>query len=243
VSSPNDAAGDADVVSKSRFAELVNVSPARVSQWISEGKVAGDAIVGEGRTAQIRASVACAQLKRTLDISQRFANGATTRLDAAAPLPLPPPAACAPPSAPAADPIEDIFRAEKLEQLRRANRKAAREEAEAAGRLTDSDLVRQQMGRIAAQASTVYEGGIPQIAAVIAASPARTHRDIVHLMRSEFKKLRAEAAKSLRRAVEGMPALVGVELELGDLEDAAAEPPDETVSDADPDSECGAAGA
>ena len=44
-----------EIVSKSEFARLSNVSAARVSQWISEKKIYGEAIVGEGRDAKINA--------------------------------------------------------------------------------------------------------------------------------------------------------------------------------------------
>ena len=87
-----------DIVTKSAFASLIGVSAGRVSQFLSEKKIFGDALVGEGRCARIRVSVACQQLKRNLDISQRFGNGITIRLDQ--PLPV---SEVGPP----ADPIEE----------------------------------------------------------------------------------------------------------------------------------------
>jgi hypothetical protein len=192
-----------DIVTKSAFASLIGVSAGRVSQFLSEKKIFGDALVGEGRCARIRVSVACQQLKRNLDISQRFGNGITTRLDQ--PLPV---SEVGPP----ADPIEEQLKREKLEQLQRLNRKAAREEAEKVGKLTDSDLARQQMGRIAAQVVTIFEGSAAEVANTIAATFNLPPRDVVHLVRGEFRKVRASAAKALRRGVDGVPLIALVEV-------------------------------
>ena len=45
-------------ISKGEFARRRNVTPARVSQWLSEGKISGAAIVGEGRGALIDEEIA-----------------------------------------------------------------------------------------------------------------------------------------------------------------------------------------
>lgn len=71
-------------VSKAAFAEMCNVHPSRVSHWIKDGRINGDAIAGEGRGARIVVAVAQKQLKGRLDPYQMLAtgNGAGTRLDA-----------------------------------------------------------------------------------------------------------------------------------------------------------------
>ncbi len=51
-----------EIVTKSEFAALLGVSAARVSQFISEKKISGAAIVGRGVRARIRVSVAREQL-------------------------------------------------------------------------------------------------------------------------------------------------------------------------------------
>jgi len=221
----NATANDPDVVAKSRFAELANVSAPRVSQWITDGKISGEALVGEGRRARIRVSVACAQLKRSLDISQRFGNGITTKLDH--PLPDPPESAgvaspAPSPNSPAPlEPIEEQLKREKLEQLQRLNRRAAREEAKKNGRLTDADLARQQMGRVAAQIVTIYDGGATEIANAIASAFNLPPRDVVHLLRSEFRKVRAAAAKALRRGIDDVPLIAEIDVgeEAGEVAD------------------------
>src|SRR5262245_66301597 len=63
------------IESKSDFARRTNVTPARVSQWISERKISGAALVGDGRSAEINVREALRQLDLMLDLNQRSANG------------------------------------------------------------------------------------------------------------------------------------------------------------------------
>src|SRR6202044_1433319 len=58
---------------------ICGVSAARVSQWLSDGKLTGEAIVGHGLRARIRVDVARAQLKRRLDVNQRASEEAALR--------------------------------------------------------------------------------------------------------------------------------------------------------------------
>ena len=207
-----------DVVSKSGFATLCNVSPGRVTQWITERKIAGEALVGHGRKAQIRVAVAKAQLRRTLNIDQRHGNGLFTRLD-------PPPSAAGdaavlpfakPESGP--DPIEERIKRERLEGLQRANRKAAEEEAARQGFYVRTDDVRQQMGRIAGQEMAVIEGRLGQIATEFAAQFQIPQRDALHLLRTEFRKIKIQASAELKAAAEALPALIEGELPATDDE-------------------------
>jgi hypothetical protein len=55
------------IVTKSQFADMSNVGRPRVSQWIGEGKISGDAIVGTGRRAMIDVEKARRQLRERLD--------------------------------------------------------------------------------------------------------------------------------------------------------------------------------
>jgi hypothetical protein len=115
-----DAATSAEVVSKGQFAALRNVSPGRVSQWIQEGKIKPDALVGEGRNAKINVAVATRQLRDALDVGQLAGSSVGTRLDL--PLLPPAPASLAAPTrepAPSAlgDPIADAIKQERLDQL------------------------------------------------------------------------------------------------------------------------------
>ncbi|WP_299482050.1 hypothetical protein [uncultured Roseibium sp.] len=73
-------AGENAVVTKGEFAKFINVSPGRVSQYIAEGKIYGDALVGTGRGSKINRPIAQEQLRQALNIGQMFGNGLETRL-------------------------------------------------------------------------------------------------------------------------------------------------------------------
>ncbi|WP_141333537.1 hypothetical protein, partial [Sinorhizobium meliloti] len=135
----------ADIMTKSAFAAHVGVSAGRISQYIAERKIFGDALEGEGRNAKIRASVAVEQLRKTLDPSQRFgANGTATR---SAPAPVASELSFDGPEKPKAtvkptvivDPFIDEVAAEKLKQQKITTARMEREEALELGRymLTD----------------------------------------------------------------------------------------------------------
>jgi hypothetical protein len=67
-----------------------NVSNARVSQWLAEGKIDGEAIVGTGQRAMLDAALALAQLNLRLDTDQRYGvNGLSTNVDTPDELALP----------------------------------------------------------------------------------------------------------------------------------------------------------
>lgn len=212
-----------DVFSKGEFARRRNVSPGRVSQWISEGKISGAALVGEGRSARIRESIAVQQLRGKLEPMQMTGNGLSTRLDAPPPtadvLPLAPAAApsgagsAAPPSAPlAGDTVEDKIKAARLELLERQNREKAREEAVRAGSLTDIEIATKVAGREASRLISLFEGALSNFATAIAAEFKLPQRDVLHQLRGEFRKFRADAAAAARKEAEALPSTVEVEL-------------------------------
>lgn len=206
------------IVSKSDFARLTNVTPGRVTQWISEGKIKDNALDGQGRDAKIRVGPALAQLKRRLNTDQRFGNGSTTRLELApqpgegsAVAPGAPPRAPAPTSA--EDDVADRIQLEKLAQLERTNRIKAREEAEKLSLLTDSTEAKRLMGVIASQMVTVFEGSLAEFASAVAAQWRLPQRDVLHLLRGKFRDVRANAAKTLKDRVEGVAELLEFQVE------------------------------
>ncbi len=219
----NAAHADPDVISKAEFARRREVSPGRVSQWIAAGQISGAAIVGEGRNAKIRESVAVEQLLKRLDPMQMTANGLTTNLkpavvvagavlsfdrppaaDGATPLPTDPP----PPDDRLDNSIEAQIKRGRLEQIERDNRKGQREEALAAGKLTDGTLASQAAAREAARLITDFEGYLSGFATSISAEFKLPQRDVLHLLRGDFRKFRAEAAGRVRATVAALPLLV-----------------------------------
>jgi hypothetical protein len=220
-------AAEPEIVSKSAFARLSNVTPGRVSQWLSEKKIHGDAIIGEGRDAQIHVARARVQLRLHLDIGQRMGNGLSTQLDGPAPIA---PATAAPvandpgptaqvlpfarlvPPEPVRDPIEEQIKRERLETARRTNRKMAQEEAASAGRYVLADDARKEVGKSVAQVLSSTDGWIADVTSKISAKFALPQRDVLHLMRSEFRNFRATLASSLRQQAENLPEMVEDEL-------------------------------
>jgi hypothetical protein len=53
-------------MSKSEFAELICVPPARVSQWLRDGTIGREALQGHGRHARVRVDLALAMLSTRL---------------------------------------------------------------------------------------------------------------------------------------------------------------------------------
>lgn len=202
-----DAAVSGEVVSKGQFAALRNVSPGRVSQWISEGKIKKSALVGEGRNARINVKAAVLQLRGSLDVSQAGGNGLATNLDLQPAAP-----------SPAVDLIAEAIKQQRLDQLRRANRQKAEEEAARSGKYIETADAIRQLGTVASQLMSVVEGSLTELATAISAKFEIPQRDVLHLLRGEFRKVRANGAKMFRDKALELPA--SIEAELDDTADA-----------------------
>lgn len=214
--------GTAVAMSKGEFAAHIGVSPGRVSQYIAEGQISGDAIEGVGRYAKIRAEVAKQQLRRFLDPSQRFgANGAASlggdqapakamqdqlalpterrepdrKAEAAPTLPLPA----------ATDPTQDELAQLRLRRERIATEKAEREEMLEIGRYMLAEVARREMGRVAAEAFKVMEMGIGEMAKVMAAQFGIPQHDVQHALLKSFRNVRAKAAEDFRKRQTDLP--------------------------------------
>lgn len=205
------------VVSKGEFAQLINVSAGRVSQYISEGKLTGDALVGEGRSARINVAVARQQLRRRIDVGQRFGNGATTRLDFEAEEPE----EGASRARERSNPVADAIAEEKLKDLRSRNREAAEKELARRGTYVLASEVSAAMAGMAGGMLTVFEGALSDLATSISAKFELPQRDVLHLLRQEFTALRAKASEAARRRAEVLPALVMHEPDLDEEGDPA----------------------
>src|SRR5271165_1245694 len=186
-----------DVVTKTAFADLCGVSGARVSQWLADGKLDGEAIVGHGHRARIRVDVARVQLKQRLNITQRLATG-RAKLDGAKPVK----------SADEAQPIEEDIKAERLAQLRHFNKRASEEAALRSGAYVKAADVQQQYGAVAARLMSAFEASFMPIANAVAAARAQTPADILRTMRATWREARAQAAKAQGEEALAIPVLV-----------------------------------
>lgn len=198
---------DAAIVTKGEFAHLSNVTPGRVSQWLSEGKIHGAAIVGEGQRARIRVDVAREQLRAGLDFGQRLGNGIDTRLDGP---PAPPGPASSSPRA--SDGIEGRIKSERLRELEFRNRAAAEAEAARRGQFTATADVRQALNKTAADLVGAFESCLGDFATAIGARFQLPQRDVLHLLRAEFTTARAKMAQSARANAERLPGLLEADL-------------------------------
>ncbi|HEY8125394.1 MAG TPA: hypothetical protein VIF88_08250 [Methylocystis sp.] len=182
-------------MSKSDFAAACNVTPSAVANWIARGKIGREALVGEGRGARIKFDVAMAQLKERLDPSQRFGlNGISTKLDDAPATPhghSPPPPSARVPAQPFEPSVEDQIKREKLLQAQLATSRAKEQDRLSRGVYILAAEARDATTRAAAQLVASFEGAVPDLAAAIAAKWQLPARDVTHLLRAEFRKIRA----------------------------------------------------
>ncbi|WP_342640926.1 hypothetical protein [Rhodoligotrophos ferricapiens] len=219
----------AHIVSKGEFARLSNVTPGRVSQWIAEGKIHGPALVGDGRMARINVAIAQAQLRGNLDIGQRLGNGIETRLDTcldahpgatdggaarspgASSASSPTAPAASPvwtPPAPAVDAFEDRLRREKIRELEFRNRAAAEQELARRGIYVRSDQAGMAMRNALREMLTVCEGALSDLASAIAAKFEVPQRDVLHLMKTEFRAVRQRASEAAAARAKAMPSII-----------------------------------
>lgn len=210
-------------VSKGEFASIIGVSPGRISQYLSEGKITPSALVGQGRSAKILVERAKADLRLTLDVGQRLGNGIETRLDPTGEVPAPGEGAIAAPHNLAIPPggVDYEIKQQKLEQIRRANRNGAIEEAKARGQLIDTDEARASMSRVAAAMLEVFEGGLTDMAMAVAAEFKLPQRDVKHLMRREFRKIRETASRQMKTKAIDLEETIDTALEAEDVDQAA----------------------
>jgi hypothetical protein len=210
------------IVSKGGYARLRGVSAARVSQWLSEGKINGEALVGDGRNAQIRIDVADAQLRVRLDPKQRFGlNGLATRLpDAGDELPMR--TAFAPPQ-PKPDGFDQRMQDLKAREIELRVQEKTEQALARRGTYVRAAEVRAGLTRVAAGMLGAFEGGLADLATEIAAEAKVEQRVVLHALRRGFRNLRAKAADACRRNAAQLPGLAVDELAEVDAGEAPEE--------------------
>lgn len=196
-----------ETVTKGDFAALIGVSPGRISQYIAEGKIFGDALVGEGRSARICVERARSQLSKTLEPSQRFgANGVAGKRVAEV-------AAAAPPSdqrpePPSSDPYVDAIAAERFKQQRLTTARMERDEALAVGRYVLADDARMAQTKAVVEAFKVMEVAVQEMAKAISAQHGVPHRDAVLTLQKAFRDTREKQARQFSDLADTLPKLV-----------------------------------
>jgi hypothetical protein len=181
-----------DIVTKGRFAVLAGVSQARVSQYLTDGQISGEAIVGSGHRARIRVAVAMEQLRRNLDVSQHLGANGRARVG----------------SGDDDGTVEDAIKRARLEQLELANQHARAVREAAAGRYVLADDTRQQMGAIAGRMLSAFDGSLGELAMAVAGKFNVPARDVLHVLRTTFRVIRERTAKTESGIAKALPATV-----------------------------------
>lgn len=222
-----------ETLKQSDFAEHMGVTRAAVSQWKKKDILQHDAFTLPDKKGKLIVSVAIEQVRRNRDIGQALGNGIETRTSTDATLgaefsediqpnlpradvsAVQSEATAAAPAKPKVDTVEDQLKRAKLEQQLRTNRIQASEEALRQGHLVAADDAREQMTRVASMMLQIFEGSLPDLGASISAQFGIPQRDVLHLLRSEFKKVRATAAMKERARASAVKRdeITAIELE------------------------------
>lgn len=174
---------------------MVNLSPGRVSQMISEGKLS-DCLVGEGREARIDAAKAIEKLKLRRDPGQALGNGAKATLSVT-------------PAAPSvSDDISLKLQRAKLEEAEFRNRKLREEERVREGTYVRADDVKAETAKLATRLLQLFEGGLTDVATEIAATFKVPQRDVLHLLKKRFRDVRTNVSAEIAAEASALPAAI-----------------------------------
>jgi len=192
-----------NTVTKGKFARMVNLSPGRVSQMISEGKIS-DCLVGEGREQRIDADKAIEKLKLRRNPGQALGNGAKAQLTA--PAPAAAPAAPAPPSE--SDDISLKLQRAKLEEAEFRNRKLREEALARAGTYVLAEDVKAETARLASRLLQLFETGLMDVATEIASTFKLPQRDVLHMLKTKIRDVRTNVSAELAAEAAGLPVTI-----------------------------------
>lgn len=196
-----------ETMSKADFARHIGVSDVRVSQYVRQGIIGPDALVGEGRSARVVVEKAVAQIRARRNVGQALGNGLATRLETAE-RPL-----VGDTQLPARDPdTAELIQRERLVAEQRKNRLAEVDEAQRLGELVTTEDMRRELGKALQRQQNVFTGMVPDFANAISAQYGMPARDLVHLLRKVMNEKRGEAATIEAAAADAMPQTVEVVL-------------------------------
>jgi hypothetical protein len=220
-------------LSQAKFADHMGVTRAAVSQWKKKDILRDDAFTSPGKKGKLIVSVAVDQVRRNRNIGQALGNGIETRTSTdAAPtaephqhnnaeefgLVLPVSDTAEPPtsasSEPKRDTVEDQLKRARLEEQHRKNRMGAAEEAKQQGKLMSAEDAREQMARVAVMMMQIFEGSLTDFAAAMAAQFSVPQRDVLHLLKSEFRQVRQSATLKEQARIASLARDITTSVEL-----------------------------
>lgn len=207
------------LVRKSEFANLCNVSNARVSQWLSEGKIDGEAIVGTGQRAMLDVEKAQEQLKLRLATDERYGlNGLGTKLDT----PINNGARGAQengaarsarviPEGETVVTTDEQMKEVKLKQQQLLLAKMAYADLALKGVYASTREAAGGFSKVATEMMSIVEGWFPDLASAHAAKFQISQRESLHLTREEFRKVRDQMAAVWRGLASKLPKIIDEE--------------------------------
>jgi predicted XRE-type DNA-binding protein len=229
----------AEHLSQADFARFMGVSRAAVSQWKTKGILTDAAFTEPSKKGKVVVAVAVDEAGRNRDIGQTLGNGMETGPSAGVAVPAAVVKIVAPvavsvqpellgvaPVAPVAeqspggfltspaDRVQEQLRVAKLEQQLRTNRMQAADEAKLRGMLMASDDAREQMARVASMMMQIFEGSLIDFASKIASQFDVPQRDVLHLLKGEFRNVRATAASKERARIADLDKETTASVEL-----------------------------
>lgn len=194
-----------EIASKSEFARIIGVTPQRICQLISEGKITPAEMIGEGRSAKIHVEKARNALKLRLHAGQRNGNGLNTQLYAVETPAAAPAAEVQVPAEPqptarsssAVDEIDLGLKRAKLEEAALRNERLQEERKARAGTYVLAEHVRTETSKLASLILQMFEAGMAEIATEMAATYKLPQRDVIHMMRKRYRDVRTKVSAKL----------------------------------------------
>ena len=199
---------------KGQFAKRKHRSPACISAWIAEGKITSAALVGTGQRALVWVERAEADLAATLEPNQQngqdFPADERSQLDEAA--------QTSEDGSPAGTPTSDL----EMDRARRAKADADRAEHDAEtarrrlaideGQYVLAQEASAQMAMTTAETLNLISGALPNLAAALAEKFQLSQKDVLRLLRDEFRDVCARAASKLRDGAAKLPEFTVMEV-------------------------------
>lgn len=184
-----------DVRTKSEFANLCNVSAARVSQWIGEGKISGNALIGEGRKARVNVEIALQQVGIRRDVGQAFGNGLKTRLDLGDEFPNHNKDINFHSSAAIANNAQEKIVIEKLRQSQITTAQLERKEKEYRGEYIKADELQVSVNKAVSLAMRVMDSALQDMAMKLSSEFEINNRDALSVLKGCWKATRQNASE------------------------------------------------
>jgi hypothetical protein len=186
---------EVETVSKLEFAMMIGVSAARVSQYISEGKIGPEELVGSGQRARIKVAQAKEKLNLRLDPGQRNGNGINTKLNVTAP-------------SSDTDQLDQRIKLAKAETAEATNRRAAEDEKARRGIYVLAEHASAEGSKLAANIVQQFESAMIDFAAEIAATYKLPQRDLMHLAQKRGRDARLKISANLVNEAADLPATI-----------------------------------